>query len=146
MDADGKTLYIGCTANVDRRTQSHRLGAPWWKQVQTMTVERYPTKREARQAEAAAIYAEQPPYNIQSKTIEPEKLRAERVARGAKLREIRESLGLSGSALAARLGVSRATVSMWEIGQTTPRLPTQHAIAKTLGVPWVGLFGETVAA
>lgn len=43
--------------------------------------------------------------------------------------------------IAAELGVTKAAVSSWECGNSTPRQAHQVALAKVLGSPWSALFG-----
>ncbi|MFG2310416.1 helix-turn-helix domain-containing protein [Streptomyces sp. NPDC048566] len=49
-------------------------------------------------------------------------------------RRLREARSLTQAALAARIGVSRATVRSWETGRTTPRGRKLEAYVKLLGV------------
>lgn len=62
--SDGELLYIGSsTQTVIHRMKAHRYERPWWDEVTTITVEKVPF-RQLREAEHAAIDAEQPKYNI----------------------------------------------------------------------------------
>lgn len=67
FDADDALLYIGCSLNPAQRLDGHAVSKVWWEFVRSITVESYPTKAEARVAEAAAIAAEKPRYNIKHK-------------------------------------------------------------------------------
>lgn len=51
-----------------------------------------------------------------------------------RLKCLREERGLSGGALAAKIGVSKVTVWKWEKGDTTPRPLALNALAKALDV------------
>jgi len=62
-DVDGTLLYIGITNQRHWRFQQHE-GKEWWPQVATATVTHYLTRSEAQCAEAAAISAEHPVYNV----------------------------------------------------------------------------------
>ncbi|WP_207793297.1 helix-turn-helix domain-containing protein [Nocardioides acrostichi] len=62
---------------------------------------------------------------------------------GARVRAIRESRGLSLSALAAIAGIGKATLSELESGRRNPTLDTLYAIAGPLGVPLVALVAES---
>ena len=53
---------------------------------------------------------------------------------GERIRQLRESAGLSQQELAERLYVSRQTVSRWESGSRTPDIMTAKKIAVLLGV------------
>ena len=52
---------------------------------------------------------------------------------GEKILEYRKKLGLSQEALGEKVGVSRQTVSKWEIGQTIPELEKIILLAKEFG-------------
>ncbi len=60
---------------------------------------------------------------------------------GARIRDGRVAAGLSIPDLADAVGTSAGAVSHWETGRHTPRRDRQLAIARTLGVPWLDLFG-----
>lgn len=71
-----------------------------------------------------------------------------RERQGRKIRDFRKFRNLSQAGLAGPLGVTKAAVSEWESGKSTPRPHLQVTIAKTLGVPWSSIFGldgETAA-
>lgn len=58
---------------------------------------------------------------------------------GRRLRGLRESRGVTLSALARRAGIGKATLSGLENGTRDPRLETMYAIAAALGVPMSAL-------
>lgn len=60
---------------------------------------------------------------------------------GAEIRKFRKFRSLSQAALAGQVGVTKAAVSDWERGASTPRQHLQVEIAKALEVPWSSLFG-----
>lgn len=64
-----------------------------------------------------------------------------RSRQGADLRKFRDFKKLSQQAVADTVGVSKAAVSSWERGETTPRQHLQVAVAKALDVPWSSIFG-----
>jgi DNA-binding XRE family transcriptional regulator len=64
-----------------------------------------------------------------------------RLRQGAKLRDLRKFRQLSQSQLAAAVGVTKAAVSEWEAGKSTPRQHHQVLIARSLNTPWSALFG-----
>lgn len=43
--------------------------------------------------------------------------------------------------LADQVGVTKAAVSDWELGKSTPRQGYQVAVAKSLSTTWSALFG-----
>jgi hypothetical protein len=63
FDASDRLLYIGISRCAWKRLQQHLASSPWREQFFRMTVEDYPTRGAAIDAEAAAILAEQPTFN-----------------------------------------------------------------------------------
>ncbi|TWB46620.1 helix-turn-helix domain-containing protein [Nitrospirillum viridazoti] len=63
---------------------------------------------------------------------------------GANLRRLRDRAGLSQEAVAARMGVDRAHVSLMERGQQNVTLTTLWAACEALDVRPVDFFDETV--
>jgi predicted GIY-YIG superfamily endonuclease len=59
-------LYIGVSKNFGRRWQQHAKTQPWWDEHRRMTVEWHDSRDAAEAAEAIAINAEKPQYNIGS--------------------------------------------------------------------------------
>lgn len=58
------------------------------------------------------------------------------------VKALRQAKGLSQRALAARVGVTAAYITMLERGKkTNPSLPTLRKLAKALGVPVAELLG-----
>ena len=62
-DHDGQLLYVGVSSRIDRRISQHRRHKPW-QEVATITLEHFPTRQEADQAELDAIHTENPLWNI----------------------------------------------------------------------------------
>jgi hypothetical protein len=63
-DREGTLLYIGVAKHFGLRWSRHKAKAPWWDQVHRQTVEWCDSRPEALAAEAAAIFTEQPKYNV----------------------------------------------------------------------------------
>ena len=61
---------------------------------------------------------------------------------GGQVRAQRERAGYSLSALAARAGIGKATLSELEQGRRNPTLETLYALAGVLGVPLSGFVAE----
>lgn len=57
-------LYISISLCAASRTGQHNLTAEWFGEIAGITVEYFPTKKEALIAEAKAIKKEKPRYNI----------------------------------------------------------------------------------
>lgn len=53
---------------------------------------------------------------------------------GQSIRRLRREAGLTHADLAARIGVSRSTVALWERGRSQPRVGALDGIAEALGV------------
>lgn len=64
-----------------------------------------------------------------------------REKQGKKIRDFRQFREQSQAVLAESIGVTKAAVSDWENGNSSPRQHLQVAIAKQLGVPWSSIFG-----
>ena|ERR1035437_127174 len=65
LDRTGAVLYIGCSQNpFGGRLYVHGSVQPWIKEVATVKVEWFPTWTDGRRAEAIAVRAENPRYNI----------------------------------------------------------------------------------
>ena len=67
-------------------------------------------------------------------------------AMGRRIRGLREEQGVSLSALAARAGIGKGTLSELETGQRNPTLETLYALAAPLQVPLAVLLGEEEGA
>ena len=63
-----------------------------------------------------------------------------------RLREIRETQGMSQRWLADLAGITQAALFRLETGETDPRLSTLRQIAKALGVTVGEIIGETKPA
>lgn len=62
-DAD-ELLYIGVSWSFGVRWQKHAATKPWWPDVRRQTIYWYDTRDEALDAEALAIFTEQPRHNV----------------------------------------------------------------------------------
>jgi hypothetical protein len=62
-DAD-LLLYISASKVFGTRWKQHAKTQPWWGEHRRMTVEWHDTRDEALDAEAIAIFSEQPKYNV----------------------------------------------------------------------------------
>jgi predicted GIY-YIG superfamily endonuclease len=63
FDASGELLYVGISNNVLHRLKQHEVAAAWQEQITTITIERYPTRQAALDAEREAIWRENPRHN-----------------------------------------------------------------------------------
>ncbi|GAA0583129.1 hypothetical protein GCM10010172_80200 [Paractinoplanes ferrugineus] len=60
----GRLLYVGMSANPDRRCASHKVTKLWWHEVFRRTEVWFPSRGEAELSEALAIAEESPRYNV----------------------------------------------------------------------------------
>lgn len=65
FDAAGALLYVGIALDPVSRLSAHRRKSKWADEITTVTVEYFPTWREAERAERAAIAAERPLHNVE---------------------------------------------------------------------------------
>ena len=59
-----------------------------------------------------------------------------------RVKKLREDAGLTQEELAAKLGVSRPAVGMWENKRSRPRLDKMNQLSELFGVPVSELLGE----
>lgn len=64
FDADDQLLYIGITGDLAVREVSHIRDSSWMEFAARSTIERYPTRRDALDAERDAIETERPLFNV----------------------------------------------------------------------------------
>lgn len=64
FDVSGALLYVGITGQPGERFSLHLRKAQWWGEVATMRMEWLPSRAKAFRAEAMAIAAEKPVYNL----------------------------------------------------------------------------------
>lgn len=67
FDSEGQLLYVGCSDQPWRRVSGHSHRS-WGDRIATVTREAYASRLDALDAEAAAILAEQPAFNVNGKT------------------------------------------------------------------------------
>lgn len=60
-----KLLYVGISLSVLQRLLQHRQDSPWFDEIQTIVIKKYPTRKAAKAAEAALIKRHSPPHNTQ---------------------------------------------------------------------------------
>jgi predicted GIY-YIG superfamily endonuclease len=67
FDKNKTLLYVGVSLSCAARLAQHRDHAHWFKDVDSVTIERFSTRREALEAEKIAVVSENPKCNIQLK-------------------------------------------------------------------------------
>lgn len=63
FDKEGRLLYVGISFRAIVRQAAHSNASPWWNDVATITVDRFPSRRSASAAEKRAVEEEKPLYN-----------------------------------------------------------------------------------
>jgi len=63
-DVKGQLLYVGISWSAMSRLAQHKNEKRWWKTVARVDIEHFATRKQAIQAESAAIKNEQPVHNI----------------------------------------------------------------------------------
>jgi hypothetical protein len=114
-------LYIGISKNFGRRWHQHARRQPWWNERRHMTVDWYSTRDEALDAEALAIFAEQPIHNVMHRA-QTRRLKAvqerQQAAAGTELVRLQED--------ARKLELSAATILSFEIAGIPSLLQIPH--------------------
>lgn len=109
-DESGALLYVGMTCDPIRRSQAHMGVSSWRDQVRRIEIKQEPSRGAAIAAEAAAILAERPRYNIprdptRNKKPEPSQ------DNGSPSEVVKKLLGVR--ALARHLNLTPGAVSQW---------------------------------
>ena len=63
FDSEGMLLYIGISFHTLFRLADHRGESSWYDNIRTVTIEKFPSREAAEQAERAAIKSELPKHN-----------------------------------------------------------------------------------
>jgi predicted GIY-YIG superfamily endonuclease len=122
-DSD-QLLYIGITRSPEWRWYKHASHSPWWPQVQRREIAWHDSRPEARAAEIEAIGAERPIHNKYDKGL---------AEIAAQLTELRMAAGLSGNALARKMGIVQSRVWKIEHAQLMPSEDDIRAWARAAG-------------
>lgn len=69
FDADNQLLYVGISLSAVHRLTEHRNGSPWFRSIGSVTIETFPSRKEALAAEKEAIRNENPLYNVAGKPL-----------------------------------------------------------------------------
>lgn len=67
INAEGETIYIGCTANPLQRLSEHMSQTRWMRSIARIDVQWFDTWHEARAEELRLIAAERPMFNAYDK-------------------------------------------------------------------------------
>jgi hypothetical protein len=63
-DVDGNLLYVGISLSAVQRLANHRSNSHWYDQVDTVKIERHPSRKAAEAAELEAIRTEKLLHNV----------------------------------------------------------------------------------
>lgn len=63
-DKDDNLLYVGISLSTSRRLSEHKRGSKWFKDIETIKIERFDSRDTAEQAEIEAIKKEKPLHNV----------------------------------------------------------------------------------
>lgn len=126
FDASGSLLYVGVTRDPISRTNTHATKAAWYESITRIEIEWFGDRETACAAEAAAIQAERPIHNKTLGYAFPERLPAGPMT----LRQFAAEVGVSGSAIAASVGLSQAYVSELLSCTKRPSLATAFKIER----------------
>lgn len=74
FDADGNLLYVGISLSALKRLAQHSQSAQWYCQIARVSIEHFPTREEALDAEALAIHRENPLHNISRPHPKPQRV------------------------------------------------------------------------
>jgi excisionase family DNA binding protein len=61
---DGALLYVGISSQPTVRLEVHRSASPWFEQITTVKIEKFPNRKAALAAEHRAIRDEKPRHNL----------------------------------------------------------------------------------
>ncbi|KSG19089.1 hypothetical protein [Pseudomonas aeruginosa] len=64
FNAHGELLYVGISKSTFDRYMQHKYGSKWSEEIRSMTIEYFPSRAEAEDAERRAIIAEKPLWNV----------------------------------------------------------------------------------
>lgn len=63
FDTDDQLLYVGISSNPSIRFRDHGRSKDWWSEVASITLEHWPSRQAALDAEKQAIISERPRWN-----------------------------------------------------------------------------------
>ena len=66
--ADDTLLYVGISLSAVYRLSQHRQTSSWFSEIVRVSIEKFPSRVEALQAETKAIQTEKPKHNIAKRT------------------------------------------------------------------------------
>ena len=85
-DASGNLLYVGVSASIGSRLSAHRRESHWFQDIVNVTIEYHDTRRQALDAEEAAIKGEKPKHNVIHTPLHAERSRKQQPPKNVKSR------------------------------------------------------------
>lgn len=64
FDKANQLLYIGISLSAVQRLSQHRDASHWFKQIRSVTIESFPSREAALEAERECIFREKPIHNV----------------------------------------------------------------------------------
>ncbi|WP_103173740.1 GIY-YIG nuclease family protein [Paracoccus sp. SY] len=130
INANGETIYIGCTCNPMPRLFVHKAKSPWINQVVNITLQWFDDREEALREEARLIALERPANN---------KIRSDRPYRISRsngpiiLAAWLSERGVSEGDLARAMGVPKARIVALLNPKARPRHTTEEYLCAATG-------------
>ena len=129
FDVDGRLLYVGVALGPVARLQQHASQSSWVKDIAQMTVERFPSRAAAEQAERHAIRLEQPVHNVAHARRQQQ---GDSNGFGDRMRAARLQAGRTLEAAGAECGITKAALSNIENGRHMPSADTLARLSQAL--------------
>ncbi len=114
IDADGRTLYIGCSVDPLSRTAWHISASSWARQIDMIKIEWFATRKEAFAHEARLLREERPPFN------NIERVKRDRFPKPERLAQYLKDKGMSQAQGALWFGVSHSYINALLTGERAP--------------------------
>lgn len=70
-DEEGELLYVGVSLSTVQRLANHRDDSSWFKEIRSVTIEGFETRKQALAAERKAVENERPKYNVKLQAKKP---------------------------------------------------------------------------
>lgn len=142
FDADGRLLYVGISKSALRRLASHEETSAWVQSISSVTVERFPCRSAAAEAEKLAIQSERPAYNVVGQCVAGAAAGASQELQAVLWANVRRLMvGRYGTEnltrLATEAGIGPGTATRIKQATTSVGLDVIAKVATVFGVaPW----------
>lgn len=129
FDHDGNLLYVGISNDAERRFMFHKARrSPWVSRAARMTVEHFPSRKEAELAEWKAVFFEVPEFN--KMLVRRDESAAPKMGSFGpnEMIEMRKLARLTQAQLADAIGMSRKAIVEMEAGRAPIEKRTEIAV------------------